>query len=122
MKTILIVEDDNLVRAALARALESNTDLEIHEAVDGKEGLEAALKHHPDLIVADLHMPVMEGQDMLKKLREDAWGKTAKVIILTADEGTATLNEALESGVTTYLVKSNLSLDELVASITGSLE
>jgi DNA-binding response OmpR family regulator len=82
-KKILIIEDEK----PLARALElklTHEGFEVKSAFNGEEGLEVALHEHPDLIMLDIIMPVMDGITMLKKLREaNEWGKTVPVIFLT---------------------------------------
>ncbi len=81
MKKILIIEDElayvSLLRDTLAKTYQ------VIVAKNGKEGLEYAIKEHPNLMLLDIKMPVMDGMTMLGKLRKDAWGKTAKVILLT---------------------------------------
>jgi CheY-like chemotaxis protein len=120
-KTILIVEDDNLIRNALSRALEQ-VNITVIEASDGKEGLKQALELHPDGVVADLHMPVMDGYEMVEELRKDSWGKTVPIVVLTADEGTDAVNRALQAGISNYLVKSNMNVDSLVQSILQAIK
>ena len=72
-KTILIVEDSKLLRAVVRDELE-HTGFTVIEAEDGKLGIEAALSQHPDLIMLDLIMPVMDGMTMFGLLRADEWG------------------------------------------------
>lgn len=115
-KTILIVEDDNLTRTGLANAL-AEEKFKVIEASDGKKGLAAALANHPDLIVTDLRMPEMDGQQMTDEIRKDEWGKTTRIIILSAEEGSTAVNEALKAGVTTYLSKSNFNLTQIIDQI-----
>lgn len=106
-KTVLVVEDDNLTRKSLVNLL-IEKGLVVHEAVNGKAGLEQALATHPDLIVADVRMPEMDGITMIGEMRKDEWGKNVPVIVLTTDETTTTVNEALKAGVTVYLPKMTL--------------
>lgn len=81
-KTILIVEDEKILRETIHLGLESE-EFTVIEAKDGEEGLLISLREHPDLILLDLIMPKMNGMTMLKKLRSDDWGKIVPVIILT---------------------------------------
>lgn len=103
-KTILVVDDDKLIREGLS-ALLKNAGQTVLEAVDGKEGLAAALANHPDLIVSDVRMPNMTGLEMLDAIRADSWGKDIPVVILTNDESSDSVNHALQAGVTVYLAK-----------------
>lgn len=113
-KTILIVEDEPALCEALRDKL-TREGFTVLSAKDGKEGLEIALIDHPDLILLDIIMPVMDGMTMLNKLRADPWGKGALVIILT------NLSDAKDPLVLfphrslDYLVKSDWKLDDLVA-------
>lgn len=119
-KTILIVEDE----AALIAALNNKLTLEgfaVLEAKNGQEGLETALSAHPDLILLDIIMPVMDGMTMLKKLREDAWGKEAKVFILTNLSDTQKVADAITQGSYDYLVKTDWTLEDIIARIREKL-
>lgn len=119
-KTILIVEDELSLRSALSEKL-SKEDFEILEANDGQEGLDIAFKEHPDLILLDIIMPIMDGIKMLSKLREDDWGKTVPVLILTNLSDEEKTSEAVEKGVSDYLIKSDYSLEDLMEKIKEKL-
>lgn len=114
-KKVLVVEDENLLRKSLASALKA-AKFKVFEAKNGKEGLERALKHKPDLILLDLLMPVMDGLTMLKKLRKDEWGKNVFVYILTNSEPTVDLaDEASHVPFrSVYLLKFDYDLNEVV--------
>lgn len=98
-----------------------NEGFEIIQAQNGVEGLEKALKDHPDLILLDIIMPKMDGITLFKKLREDEWGKTAGVIILTNLSGDGQVSELLKSGVYEYLIKTDWTLDELAAKVKNRI-
>lgn len=119
--TVLIVEDETPLRKALARKL-SSSGFEVREARDGEEGLNLALHEHPDLILLDIIMPVMDGLTMLKKMRADEWGKTARVIILTnlSDEGAS--QQSLENGALDFLVKAAWTMDDVLLRVRAVLE
>ncbi|MCW1908792.1 MAG: response regulator [Candidatus Saccharibacteria bacterium] len=80
--TILIVEDDRAIRElyVLKFQLEGFT---VHAAEDGQQGLEKAKDVQPDLILLDIMMPVMKGDEMLALLRGEDWGSSIRVVILT---------------------------------------
>ncbi|MBI5422209.1 response regulator [Candidatus Peregrinibacteria bacterium] len=121
-KTVLVVEDESLLRKSLVSALKA-AKFKVVEAKNGKEGLERALKHRPDLILLDLIMPVMDGLTMLKKLRKDEWGKNVFVYILTNSEPTVELDE--EASIipyrSVYLLKFDYDLDEVVGLVKKQL-
>ncbi len=119
-KTVLLVDDDKLVRESLARVL-AEKGLTVQEAANGKEGLEKALAGQVDLVVTDVIMPEVDGLTMLAKLREDSKGKEIPAIILTNDEQTETLNQAMQTGVTTYLSKVSLDAEALSEQILVAL-
>lgn len=119
-KTVLLVDDDKLVRESLARVL-GDKGLTVYEASNGKEGLEKALLGDVDLVVTDVIMPEVDGLTMLAQLREDSKGKEIPAIILSNDEQTETLNEAIQAGVTTYLSKATLDAEELAEQILVAL-
>ena len=122
-KTILVVEDEKGLRDAIVDILRMKKFLPL-EAKDGKEGVEIALSKHPDLILLDLLMPVMDGMTVLKKIREDVWGSHVPVIILTNSR--ATSEQLVEDVVTHepmhYLVKSDWKLHDVVKKIKEILE
>ncbi|HUD09675.1 MAG TPA: response regulator [Patescibacteria group bacterium] len=122
-KTILIVEDEKNLREAIADILRLKNYLPL-EAENGKVGVEMALSKHPDLILLDLLMPVMDGMAALKKIRADAWGAKVPVIILTNLSAT---NEQLVEDMVThkpmhYLIKSDWKLHDVVAKIEEILK
>lgn len=116
-KKVLIIEDDSITRKSLQVAL-LNAGFEADEAADGKQGLERALETHPDIILADLRMPVMDGIAMLKQLRQDEWGKTARIAILSGNEAAEAVNQAMELGVYTYFSKDMMDPSEVVDQLT----
>ena len=105
-KTILVVEDEKSLRDAIVDILHLKNFLPL-EAKNGKEGLEIALSKHPDLILLDLLMPVMDGLTMAKKLRADEKGKTVPIIILTNLSDYKNAAEAMESGIYDFLIKAD---------------
>jgi DNA-binding response OmpR family regulator len=119
-KKILIVEDESSLRNALRDKLMLEGFIAL-EAKDGEEGLEVALRDHPDLILLDIIMPKMDGLTMLKKLREDVWGKNTKVILLTNLSDNERVSEALLQGSYDYLVKSDWKIGDVVAKIRSRL-
>ena len=114
--TILIVEDDKDLREAITTGLTAES-FTVLQAKDGVEGYELALKEHPDVILLDIMMPNMNGHEALAKIRNDSWGKDAKVIFLTALSDAENVVQAVEKGSEEYIVKSNASLADIVATV-----
>jgi DNA-binding response OmpR family regulator len=119
---ILVVEDD----ASLAKALGlkfTHEQFDVLTAKDGKEGLKMALEYHPDIILLDIVMPILDGMTMLKRLRQDtAWGKDAKVILLTNLSDAGNVAGALEHSVRDYLVKSQWKIADVVKKVRERLQ
>ena len=82
MQTVLIVEDDQILREMYKDQFKNN-GYNVSVASNGEEGLHAALQSHPDLILLDLAMPQMDGTTMMEQLRDDEWGQGVAIMILT---------------------------------------
>ena len=116
-KTVLIVEDDIALRKVLVDKL-TDEGFIVLEAQDGEVGLKQAIEHHPVVILLDIFMPHMDGITMLSKLRTtDAWGKNVNVIVLTNSTEAQTIATVSGFGATDFLIKSEWSLEALVARI-----
>ncbi len=120
-KRILIVEDEESLRNILADKLKEE-DFDVDTAQDGKRGLDKALKDHPDLMLIDVMMPIMDGVEMIKNLQKDSWGKNAKMMLLTNMSDPikmAEITSELDGNLTVfdYLVKSDWDLDSIVKKI-----
>ena len=122
-KTILIVEDEKILRDAVTEILRLKNFLPLG-AKNGKEGVELALSKHPDLILLDLIMPAMDGMTALKKIRKNAWGKKVPIIILTNLSATKeqSVDDAATDTSTQYLIKSDWKLYDIVKKIERVLE
>ncbi len=120
-KTILIVEDEPMLSGVLRDRL-SQESFNLLLAENGEAGLSMALEKHPDLILSDIMMPKMDGLTMLKKLREDEWGRKAQVIMLSNLSDMASISDAISNNATEYMLKSELDLDDVVKKIKIKLE
>ena len=119
-KKVLIIDDEADIREAIAEAI-GEIDYEVKTAENGEVGLSTALEWQPDLILLDLVMPVMDGHEMLKRLRQDAWGQTAKVIVFTAMDEAQHVAKAHEGNIDDYIVKAHSTLDEIVNKVRLSI-
>jgi len=119
--TVLIAEDDKLLRDSIVDVLTA-AGYNVLQVENGKDGLDTALKEHPALILTDNLMPLMNGVDMVAKLREDAWGKTVPVVLMTSMYSADTLNDSLQAGVTDYVMKTDFSIDKVVELVANRLK
>src|SRR5476651_831602 len=101
---VLTVDDSKTVRIIVRKAFKPY-DCEILEAGNGVEGLAVAAKEMPDLILLDVTMPVMDGVEMLTKLKADASLKAIPVVMLTAEGGREHVLKIAKIGVRDYIVK-----------------
>ena len=114
-KKILIVEDEDSMLDALIDKFKREGFAEPLSARNGETGLALALKEHPDLMLVDILMPKMDGLTMLKKIRDDQWGKTAKAIILTNFDTTdEMLKDVAVAEPSYYLLKSNWKIEDVI--------
>jgi DNA-binding response OmpR family regulator len=116
MKKILIIEDESALQKTLGEIL-SQQGYEVLSALNGEVGLKLAQSKKPDLILLDLILPKIHGFDVLKKIKDNPETKEIPVIVLTNLESIKDIKTALELGATTYLVKANYSLKELMIKI-----
>jgi CheY-like chemotaxis protein len=101
---ILTVDDSKTIRTIVKKAF-APYDCVMSEAENGVEGLAAAIKGKPDLIVLDITMPVMNGIEMLGKMKADPQLKSIPVIMLTAESGKENVLQIVKMGVKDYMVK-----------------
>jgi len=101
---ILTVDDSKTIRLIVAKAFKP-FDCQIVEAASGVEGLEVAAREKPDIILLDVTMPVMDGFEMLTKLKADDALKGIPVIMLTAEAGRDNVLRIAKLGVRDYLIK-----------------
>jgi two-component system cell cycle response regulator len=121
MKTprILLVDDSKATRAIVAKML-NGYDCEILEAANGALGLDVARDNHPDLIVLDMTMPVMNGVETLQALQADETLKIIPVIMLTANSNPEEMEQMKALGATDYVTKTQkprVILDRAIALI-----
>lgn len=121
MTKIVVIDDETVVRNGIVL----ETDWEsigcevVGEASNGVEGLEVIEKYHPDIIISDIRMPVMDGLEMLKNLREK--GNNAYVIFLSAYNDFSYAKEAIKYIASDYILKP-FSEGELEEAITNVKE
>jgi CheY-like chemotaxis protein len=121
MKKILFIEDESALQKTFRNVLEKE-GYEMISALDGESGLRLAKSQKPDLILLDLILPRKDGFEVLKELKEDENTKEIPVIVLTNLEDIQSVEKAIELGATTYLVKAQYTLEEVIQKVKKALE
>jgi two-component system NarL family response regulator len=112
---VLIVDDHALLRTGVANIINQEPDLQVvAEAANGVEAVDAFERYHPDVTLLDLRMPVMEGVEAVRRIRER--DPQAKVIVLTTYDADEDIARALSAGAKAYVLK-DISADALIACI-----
>jgi DNA-binding response OmpR family regulator len=110
---IAVIEDDLLIRNLYKTKLEHNGFI-AETARDGVEGLELVQTFKPDLLLLDLKMPYMPGDEMLKLLREHEWGSAIRVIIMTNISRNEAPSVLRFLNVDRYIVKAHYTPSQVI--------
>ena len=104
---ILLVDDSRLVRRYVARTLEMTgiDDLRIHEAGNGREAMAEVRRSKPDLIITDLNMPEMNGEELIACVAHDPDLRDIPILVLTADREEGKPERLIHEGAVGYLTK-----------------
>ena len=121
MKKILIVEDDKYLANALRVKL-THTGFDVKNAADGEEALKIVKEFFPDLILLDLVMPVKDGFTVLKELKDNENWKKIPVIIASNLGQKEDIDKGMALGAIDYIIKSDISLHDLIIKIKKILE
>ena len=113
--SVLIVDDHALLRTGVANIINHEPDLQVvAEAANGVEAVDAFERHRPDVTLLDLRMPVMEGVEAVRRIRER--DPHARVIVLTTYDTDEDITRALKAGAKAYILK-DIAADALIACI-----
>ncbi|MDP2934289.1 MAG: response regulator [bacterium] len=121
MSKILFVEDEPNLQKMISEVLVQE-GYKVFGAADGEEGLAMAKKEEPNLILLDLILPKKDGFEVLKELKADEKTKNIPVIVLTNLEGIGDVEKALTLGATTYLVKANYDLEDVLKTVKSQIK
>jgi CheY-like chemotaxis protein len=118
-RTILIVDDDPMIRKLIATTLEDVSGYRLQEAGDGLEAIERAVSSRPEIVFLDIDMPRLNGIETCRRLRAEPATARATIVMLTGDSGEAAERGAHDAGADLFLTKpfSPLHLLRLVDSI-----
>lgn len=121
--TVVIVDDEPIVRMDLKEMLESKGYSVVAEARDGFDAIAECKKHNPEIVFMDIKMPMMDGLSAARVIHEEGLAQT--IIVLTAYSGKEYVDNAVESGVSGYLVKpisENLLVPTIELAVSRSRE
>jgi two-component system cell cycle response regulator DivK len=115
MTKVLLVEDNEMNRDMLSRRL-MRRGFEVIFAVDGEQGVDAARREKPDIILMDLSLPVMDGWEATRRVKSDDATRSVPVIALTARAMVGDREKAMEAGCDDYDTKP-VEFDRLIGKI-----
>jgi two-component system alkaline phosphatase synthesis response regulator PhoP len=117
---IAIIEDDIVISQMYRMKFEAE-GFEVQTADNGRKGVELATSMHPDIILLDIRMPEMNGDEALKSIRATSWGKHVPVLVLTnlGEEEAPTTLKAL--GIHSYIVKADFTPRQVVERVKQAL-
>jgi two-component system chemotaxis response regulator CheY len=104
MKSCLVVDDSKVIRMVARRILEE-FDFEIDEAENGQDALDHCMSKMPDVVLLDWNMPVMNGLDFLRSLRQTDGGSGVVVVFCTTENDMRHIQEAMAAGADEYIMK-----------------
>jgi CheY-like chemotaxis protein len=120
MTTILYIEDNLYNVQLVERLLLQRPDIQLLTSVQGSPGINIAQTRHPDLILLDVHLPDINGFDVLERLRADAATANIPIVVLSADATPGQVRRFRDAGANEYLTKP-LDLKLLLALIDNYL-
>lgn len=117
---IAIIEDDIAIVQMYRMKFESE-GYNVVTAGDGEAGLELVKNESPDIVLLDLMMPEMNGDEMLIKLRKESWGKDVPVIVLTNMGESEAPKSIKENGVKKFIVKADMTPKDVADTVKATL-
>jgi DNA-binding response OmpR family regulator len=119
-KKILVIEDSPYLAESLADMLEMK-GFQAVLAPTGREGVSIAIEEQPDLILLDIRLPDIDGYEVYRRIRENEWGASAIIIILTASESIENISKNIQLPKEDILLKPDWSVMDLHAKIIEKL-
>jgi PAS domain S-box-containing protein len=118
--TILYIEDNPSNLRLVERVLAEHTAIRLIAATQGRLGLALAREHHPDLILADVHLSDMSGEDVVREIKNDAALQHTPIVVVSADATPGRMKRLLAAGARAYLTKP-IDVQELLTVIEASM-
>ncbi len=120
MTKIAIIEDDSVISQMYRMKFEAD-GFEVEVANNGKDGIVLVQEFVPDMVLLDMQMPVMNGDEALRQIRKKDWGKTVPVMILTNLGEEEAPKDIRSLGIESYIVKADLTPRQVVDRVKSSL-
>lgn len=119
--TVLIIEDSPYLAESLVDMLHLK-EYNAIVALSGREGVELAVTKKPDLILLDIRLPDIDGYEVYRRIKEDTWGATAKIVVLTASESTEIISKNIDLPAERILFKPEWSVQALLEKIESLIK
>jgi two-component system, cell cycle response regulator DivK len=103
-KAILVADDDPDILSIVSMSLETQ-GYTVHKATNGREAVDLAREHHPDLILMDMMMPVVSGYEAVSELKADATTRDITIVGLSAKAMATDMERATDVGIDGYITK-----------------
>lgn len=120
MTKIAIIEDDSVISQMYRMKFEAD-GFEVQIANNGKDGVALVQEFTPDMVLLDMQMPIMNGDEALKNIRQAEWGKTVPVMILTNLGEEEAPKDIRSLGIESYIVKADLTPRQVVERVKTTL-
>ena len=120
MTKIAIIEDDSVISQMYRMKFEAD-GFEVQIANNGKDGVALVQEFTPDMVLLDMQMPIMNGDEVLKNIRQAEWGKTVPVMILTNLGEEEAPKDIRSLGIESYIVKADLTPRQVVERVKTTL-
>lgn len=120
MTRIAIIEDDSVISQMYRMKFEAD-GFDVQVANNGRDGVALVNDFSPDIILLDIQMPVMNGDEALREIRRNDWGKTIPVLILTNLGEEEAPKDIRSLGIESYIVKADLTPRQVVERVKTTL-
>lgn len=120
MTKIAIIEDDSVIAQMYRMKFEAD-GFEVQVADNGRDGVTLVEQFSPDIVLLDMQMPIMNGDEALKQIRKKDWGKTVPVMVLTNLGEEEAPKDIRSLGIESYIVKADLTPRQVVERVKTTL-